>query len=167
MKTTTALALVFALAAPAHSIDKHISLKGFHLGMERDDVLKIDPFFCKRADIIGGCFTIGSALITDRFFKYDRDDHLRVLRFEYASADFEAIKAAIIGKYPATKCSTSPVQNRFGAQFTDFHCRYVSGDEAIIFEKYSETVVTGTLTLATREYIESLWKTWKQEKDDI
>lgn len=135
MKTSALFALIFAFSMPAHSSDKHISLKKFHLGMERDDVLKIEPFFCKRADIIGECFTLGGALITDRYFKYDKDDHLRVLKFEYASADFDAIRTAMIEKYPGIKCRPLPVQNRFGAVFTDWHCTYVNGQEAINFRE--------------------------------
>lgn len=144
-----------------------ISVKEFHIGMDRDEVLKLDGLFCSDRFDLGGCYTVAGRPITDRHFVYDRDDKLVSLTFDFATSGFDSIKRATLGKYPKMKCSAATVENRMGAVFTNDRCLYQTKNGSIVIERYGDKLDFGLLRIVSNKFMDEVGLTEAKTKKDI
>jgi hypothetical protein len=174
------LIAVLALMSSAAMADDHIDIKGLHLGMTQQEVetlkngyyrsdaprydlktFKELPFLtpcvidCKPGQIpmftIGGrtvAFNAASPLVhytnqvADRMF------------IGIPNAAFDDIQAAVITKYPTTKCADSDVSNALNAHFTNTTCTYQTATEVLVLTRYAD-LQTMALTLDSVEHLKA------------
>jgi len=135
--------------------------------MDRDEVLKLDDLFCDSKFDATLCYTVGGRVITSRHFVYDHDDKLVSLTFEFAAADFDAIKQAIIAKYPKLRCSEKNVENRMGAVFLNDRCLYETKSDSMVVARYADSLDFGMLRMVSNRLIDALHKSEREERKDI
>jgi hypothetical protein len=129
--------------------DDHLEIKGFHVGMTSLELRSHKADFCY--DHLG-CdisrktpFTVGG--VKGRFLHatYDSDAIVNSIEFTFDSLRFANLKAALLDKYPGTKCATSDVTNRVGTHFQQIVCRYEEDKEGIYLARYDGNVLRSVL----------------------
>jgi hypothetical protein len=114
--------------------DGLVEVKGFHIGMKNWEVTAHERDFCYGK----GCalsrktpFTVGG--VAGKFLNatYDDSAAANLIEFGFDSFGFTRLRAAIVEKYPGTKCVDSEVITRLGLHVPQVLCRYETDKDGI------------------------------------
>jgi hypothetical protein len=175
--TSVAVILIAALATTDLALGADplpdgtsIQIKDMYIGREQSEVIRANHKLCDDDDMLhkdNKCFTIGGAPIKNVISWPDANRRVARFRFDFAPAHFDAIKAAVAAKYPALKCSSEVLQNRFGAKFNNETCLFRNARETLRLVKFEETLDIGSVGVVTNAFIDSLEKERASKKKDI
>lgn len=169
MKDMLAAAIFIAACSQAQA-DDQISIKTLHLGLRTSVVMHGQYKLCDAAaarNPTNACFTIGGAPISNLISETDEDGRIDILAIEFATENYEAVKAAVVGKYPGAKCSTQTVQNKMGAKFVDEQCTYVTLTETLTVSRFTSKLTTGRIGLVSNARLERQKAAESKKKGDI
>lgn len=156
--------------APTSSSDEPLDIKGLHLGLRTSVVTHGQYKICDAAaarDERNGCFTIGGSPISNLITDTDEDGWIDILVLEFPAASYDSVKAAVMGKYPGTSCSTENVQNRLGAKFVNEECTYRTSKETLSMSRYASQLTTGRLALVSNARLDKQEIKNSAKKSDI
>jgi len=116
------------------SADDLLDIKGFHAGMKGYELKGHLTDFCFQE----GCafskktpFTVGGVKGKFLAATYDSNGAADSIDFVFDSFGFEPLRAALIDKYPQSKCVNSEVITRRGIQVPQVLCRFETGKDGI------------------------------------
>jgi len=93
-----------------------------------------------------------------------------LIEVDFLPEQFDAVVEAIKTKYAQTECMNKPVQNAMGAQFTETLCKYDTGSETLLFDRFAEGKVVGgrsTLLLMTSAAFSEFGTQKEKAKSDL
>lgn len=168
----SAAVLASALAQSAYPQSTEfdsISIKDLHLGIDSTYLVRTPHKLCDATEFAlhaANCFTVGGSPITN-LIGIPEDSKIIAFRIDFASSNYEAIKSAIISKYPSLNCTHSTVQNRMGAKFLAEDCTYITARETLSLQKYGSELTTGWVFVASNTWLEKQKDAQNKKKGDI
>lgn len=168
MKGLPAIALIFVSSLVA--ADEPLQIKDFHVGMTKAEFTKLQRYACDAklyALYSSLCYTVGGSPISNMGAAFDAEQRVSIFRLEFPSENYEAVKAAVAGKFANIKCEQEPVQNRMGAKFTNEICAFDSGSETLALHRFGDKLTTGWLSLGSNKAIQAAKSVESKKKGDI
>ena len=161
---------IFASANAAHS-EVPLEIKGIHLGISEEDLMKITPKVeCKKSetlnadalcalqkfdDIPSSMETIGSAKVLGYDF-YFLNNRLGTIVVHFWSRDFTATIAAFEEKFGKPKSTSTVVQNKLSAKYENHKFSWPRKNEFIEIEEFLEDMDHSFIMLRSAEYKKEL-----------
>jgi hypothetical protein len=148
---TLLFAVLFGTAAYA---DESIDIKGFHAGMKRYELKGHLSDFC----YLEGCtlsrktlFTVGGVKGKLLAATYDADGTADSIDFIFDSFGFDHLRAAMLEKFPATRCEISEVITRLGLHVPQVICRFETQKDGIYLARVAGNINKSVMFVISAE----------------
>jgi hypothetical protein len=149
--STLLLSVLFSAAAFA---DESVDIKGFHSGMQRHELKGHLTDFC----YLEGCalsrrtpFTVGGVKGKFLTASYDGNGAADSIDFIFDSFGFDHLKAAMLEKFPETKCVSSEVITRLGLHVPQVLCRFETNKDGIYLARVAGNINKSVMFVMSAE----------------
>jgi hypothetical protein len=148
---TLLLSMLFSTAASA---DESVEIKGFHAGMQRYELKGHLTDFC----YLEACafsrktpFTVGG--VKGKLFTatYDSAGEADSIDFIFDSFGFDRLRAAMLDKFPATKCENSEAITRLGLHVPQVLCRFETAKDGIYLVRVAGNINKSVMFVMSAE----------------
>jgi hypothetical protein len=148
---TLLFAVLFGTVAYA---DESVDIKGFHAGMKRYELKGHLSDFC----YLEACtlsrktlFTVGGVKGKLLAATYDTDGAADSIDFIFDSFGFDHLRAAMLEKFPATRCENSEVITRLGLHVPQVLCRFETAKDGIYLVRVAGNINKSVMFVMSAE----------------
>lgn len=151
---TLGTVLVSMLLSGAAFAEDSVDIKGFHAGMKRYELTGHVTDFC----YLEGCvlsrktpFTVGGVKGRLLAATYDSNGAADLIDFIFDSFGFDQLRAAMIEKFPNTKCENSEVITRLGLHVPQVLCRFETPKDGIYLVRVAGNINKSVMFVMSAE----------------
>jgi hypothetical protein len=148
---TLLLSMVFGTAASA---EESLEIKGFHAGMQRHELKGHLTDFC----YLEACalsrktpFTVGGVKGKLLTATYNSEGAADSIDFVFDSFGFDRLRAAMLEKFPATKCENSEAITRLGLHVPQVLCRFETNKDGIYLVRVAGNINKSVMFVMSAE----------------
>ncbi len=131
-----------------------VDIKGFHAGMKRYELTGHLTDFC----YLEGCafsrktpFTVGGVKGRLLATTYDNNGTADSIDFIFDSFGFDQLRAAMLEKFPGTKCENSEVITRLGLHVPQVLCRFETSKDGIYLARVAGNINKSVMFVMSAE----------------
>jgi hypothetical protein len=146
--------LISILLSGAAFADDSVDIKGFHAGMKRYELKGHLTDFC----YLEGCalsrktpFTVGGVKGKLLSATYDSDGAADSIDFIFDSFGFGQLRAAMLEKFPGTKCENSEAITRLGLHVPQVLCRFETAKDGIYLVRVAGNINRSVMFVMSAE----------------
>jgi hypothetical protein len=151
---TLGTVLVSILLSGAAFAEDSVDIKGFHAGMKRYELTGHLTDFC----YLEGCalsrktpFTVGGVKGRLLAATYDSNGTADSIDFIFDSFAFDQLRAAMLEKFPDTKCDKSEVITRLGLRIPQVFCHFETAQDGIYLARVAGNINKSVMFVMSAE----------------